>query len=170
MRDRLPIVGAAAAPEVRAADDRRQRKEIEFFTIGLSVIALLVALAVWVSATFVGRFLGSMVVAYFAFGAILALINAIELAIEFATRRATKEQRFGEWDTRRALGAGVVAFAIVFGVVNAWLHPFHRVRLCDGGDCVAEFLPNQRPTVADAAQAWYAQAKAAYKGKALCRC
>ena len=50
------------------------------------------------------------------------------------------------------------------GVVNAWLHPFHRVRVCDG-DCVPVTLPDQRPTVDAAARAWYEQAKAAY-GKA----
>jgi hypothetical protein len=42
---------------------------------------------------------------------------------------------------------------------------------CDGGDCVAPkpaagfsvaTVPNERPTVADAARAWYDQAKAAY--------
>ena len=50
---------------------------------------------------------------------------------------------------------------ITLGVVNAWLHPFHRVRVCDG-DCNAVTLPNQRPTVGAAARAWYAQAKSAY--------
>jgi hypothetical protein len=33
------------------------------------------AVAVWISPTHVGRFFGSMVVAYFAFGALLAAIN-----------------------------------------------------------------------------------------------
>jgi hypothetical protein len=162
MRDRSPIIGAAAAPEIRAADDRRQRKEIEFFTIGLSLVAFCVGLAVWISATFVGRFLGSMVVAYFAFGAILALVNAIEFAVEFASKCPTRKQWFGEWATSRGLGVGVVAFAIVFGVVNAWLHPFHRVRLCDG-DCKPGMSPGQRPTVRETAGAWYLQAESAYR-------
>jgi hypothetical protein len=55
------------------------------------------------------------------------------------------------------------------GLLNAWLHPFHRVRLCDGGDCHASKLaavyphhPDERPTVEAAAKAWYAQAKAAF--------
>ena len=33
------------------------------------------------------------------------------------------------------MGAYVVAAIVAFGFLNAWLHPFHRVRLCDGGDC-----------------------------------
>jgi hypothetical protein len=105
-----------------------------------------------------------MVVAYFAFGAILALVNAIELMVEFASGLTITKQWCGEWAAPRALGAGVVAFAIVFGLVNAWLHPFHRVRLCDS-DCVPAISPNERPTVALAARAWYAQASDAYKGK-----
>jgi hypothetical protein len=60
---------------------------------------------------------------------------------------------------------------IAFGALNAWLHPFHRVRLCDG-DCFAPkqqpgFLaaaaPNDRPTAGDAALNWYSQAKLAYE-------
>jgi len=65
MRDRTPPIGAAATSEIRAEDDRQQRAEIEFFTVGLFVVAFMVGLAVWISATNVSRFLGSMVVAYF---------------------------------------------------------------------------------------------------------
>jgi hypothetical protein len=113
-----------------------------------------------------------MVVVYFAFGAILALVNLIEIMVASASELAIAKQWFGEHVTPRGLGAGVLAFAIAFGLLNAWLHPFHRVRLCDG-DCealapsVAGFsvaiVPRQRPTVAQAAGAWYEQAKAAYK-------
>jgi hypothetical protein len=152
-----------AAAKERAEDDVREQRQIKIFTIGLFALAPLVAVLVWNFPTWFGA-LGSMVVAYFAFGAILALINAIELAIEFASGLTITKQWLGERATPRALGAGIVALAIAFGVVNAWLHPFHRVRLCDGGDCVSEFLPSQRPTVGVAARAWYAQAKAAYKG------
>ena len=166
LRNLTPPLGADASAEERAKDDARQHRQIKGFTVGLFALAFLASQpSVWTFPTWFGA-LGSMVVAYFAFGAILALINAIELTVEFASGLTIAKQWFEEWATTpRALGAGVVAFAIVFGVVNAWLHPFHRVRLCDGGDCVAEFLPNQRPTVADAAQAWHAQAKAAYEGK-----
>ena len=94
-----------------------------------------------------------MVVAYFAFGAILALINAIELTVEFASGLTIAKQWFEEWATTpRALGASVVAFAIAFGVVNAWLHPFHRVRLCDNCFASRRFRRKQRPTVAVAAR------------------
>jgi hypothetical protein len=160
--------GPAATAQERAEDDRRERAEVELFTVGLFAVALIVAVAVWISPTHVGRFLGSMVVAYFAFGAILALMNAFEFAVD----RAVKSQVFGRGASPRAVGAYAVAFLVALGIINAWLHPFHRVRLCDGGDCVAQpppagfsvaILPDDRPTVAVAAKAWYAQAKAAYE-------
>ena len=164
LRNRTPPLGADASAQERAEDDARQQRQIKIFTIGLFALAFLVAVLAWTFPTWFGA-LGSMVVAYFAFGAILALANAIELAIEFASGRAIIKQWLGEWATPRALSGCAMAFAIVFGVVNAWLHPFHRVRLCDGGDCVAVVSPNERPTVAEAAGAWYEQAKAAYKGE-----
>jgi hypothetical protein len=156
-----------ASAETRAEDDERERKEIEAFTLGLLGIACLVAVAVWISPTGVGRFLGSMVVVYFAFGAILALVNAFEFAVVWTTRSGW----YSETARPRVVGAYAVAFMIGLAALNAWLHPFHRVRLCDGGNCVAPpvaagysvaTLPNDRPKVADAAKAWYQQAKAAY--------
>ena len=36
----------------------------------------------------------------------------------------------------RVVGAYAIVFLIGLAVINAWLYPFHRVRLCDGGDCI----------------------------------
>jgi hypothetical protein len=164
LRDRA-LLDPEATVEKRAKDDERERKEIEAFTLGLLGVAFLVALAIWINPNQVGRFLGSMVVVYFAFGAILALINAFEFAVVWTTGRGW----FGRVASPRVVGAYAVAFMISLAAINAWLHPFHRVRLCDGGDCVAPAvapgytvatLPDERPTVAAAARAWYAQAKA----------
>ena len=157
LRNLTPPLGPDASDQERAADDARQQRQIQAFTIGLFALACLVGAFVWISPTHAGRFLGSMVVAYFSFGAILALINVLEFAVD----RAAKSQVFGEAVSPRTVGAYAVAFLVALGLVNAWLHPFHRVRVCDG-DCVPAISPNQRPKVADAARAWYAQAKAAY--------
>ena len=70
---------------------------------------------------------------------------------------AVNSKVFGERARPRVVGAYALAFVITLGVVNAWLHPFHRVRVRDG-DCKPVALPNQRPTVGAAAGAWYAQA------------
>jgi hypothetical protein len=161
LRNLTPPLRADASPSEREADDIRQQRQIRFFTLSLFAVAFLVAALVWRFPIWFGT-LGSMVVAYFAFGAILALANAIELAIAFASGRPIIKRWFGDWAIPRALGACVIALAIVFGVANAWLHPFHRVRLCDG-DCKPVMSPDQRPTVRRAARAWYEQAEAAYK-------
>ena len=157
LRGRSPPLGPEATRAAREADDQRQGRQIASFTVGLFLVALLVALAVWFSPTHVGRFLGSMVVAYFALGAILALVNFFEFAVERAATRGV----FGAGARPRAVGAYALAFVIALGVVNARLHPFHRVRTCHG-DCYPVASPDQRPTVAAAARAWYTQAKLAY--------
>jgi hypothetical protein len=161
LKNLTPPLGAGASDQNRAEDDAWQHKEIRVFTIGLFAIAVLFTLLVWTFADQFGVF-GSMVVAYFALGAILALANAIELAIEFSSGLPVTKRWLGDWATPRALGSSAVALAVVFGVVNAWLHPFHRVRLCDGRGCAPVMSPDQRPKVVDAAKAWYVQAKAAF--------
>ncbi|PDS43161.1 hypothetical protein CO662_36685 [Rhizobium anhuiense] len=167
LRRRPLVVGSSEAG--KAADDKRENQEIFVFTAGLFVIAFVFACATWINPVAVGRSLGSMVVAYFALGAILALVNALEFAVAWTTEKGV----FGRGASPRVVGAYAVVFMIGLGVLNAWLHPFHRVRPCDG-DCiapksaagfVAPVSPDERPTVAAVAHAWYEQAKAAY-GKA----
>ena len=168
LKRRRPL-GDKATDADRDKDNRRENWEIGLFTAGLFVIAFVFACETWKDPVAVGRSLGSMVVAYFAFGAILALVNALEFAVSWATGK----KWFGDGARPRVVGAYAVVFLIGLAVLNAWLHPFHRVRLCDG-DCVvppsaAGFTvatsPDERPTVAAAASAWYKQAEAAY-GKA----
>jgi hypothetical protein len=164
---RRPLV--KGSPEEKAADDRRENLEISLFTVGLFLIAFVFACATWTNSVAVGRALGSMVVAYFALGAILALVNFVELALAWTIGRGV----FGPGARPRVVGAYAVVFMIGLGALNAWLHPFHRVRPCEG-DCavpqsakgfLAPASPDERPTVAAAARVWYEQAKAAY-GKA----
>jgi hypothetical protein len=166
LRFRRPV-GPYATAAQKDADRRRENLEIFVFTAGLFLIAFVVACTTWINPDAVGRSFGSMVVAYFALGAILALVNALEFTVTWTT-----EQRvFGARATPRVVGVYAVVFIIGLGVLNAWLHPFHRVRPCDAGDCVAPptpagfsvaTSPDERPTVAVAARAWYEQAKAAY--------
>jgi hypothetical protein len=165
LRRRRPL-GPDASAAQRNADDRRENREIFVFTAGLFIVAFVFACGTWMNPISVGRTLGSMVVAYFALGAILALVNACEFAVSWTTQQGW----FGDEARPRVVGAYAIVFLIGFAVLNAWLHPFHRVRPC-GGDCIvppsaAGFavatLPDQRPTVAAAARTWYQQAKAAH--------
>ncbi|ARN80980.1 hypothetical protein MCBRY_002152 [Methylocystis bryophila] len=166
LRRKKPI-GAIATEKMRNEDELRERREIVSFTIGLFAVAVAVAAAVWFSPTHIGRFFGSMVVAYFAFGAVLAAVNFFELAVDFAVEK----QIFGAGANKRVVLGYTIAFVLVLGLANAVLRPFHRVRLCDGQNCVVsrtppEFSfvasPQDRMTVQEAAQAWYEQARTAY--------
>ena len=166
LRRRAPL-GAGASVEQRRADDQKDEKKLARWTVSLFAVAVLVALFVWISPTLAGRSLGSMVIAYFALGALLAALNMFALAVARAMK--WKLGWFGGTARPRVCGTYVVAAVIAFGVLNAWLHPFHRVRLCDPVDCVAPSSapafpksPDERPTVEAAAKIWYAQAKAAY--------
>jgi hypothetical protein len=170
LRRRKPV-GSNASAQVRAEDQTRERREIAFFTVGLFVVAFAVAAAVWVSPTQVGRFFGSMVITYFAFGAMLAAVNFFEFAVNFAVEK----QVFGVGANPRVVTAYAGAFLLVLALANAAVRPFHRVRLCEGGDCVAPkvqpglafvALPENRMTVQQAAEAWYEQAQTAHSDHA----
>ncbi|MGO7347796.1 hypothetical protein ACCS92_10710 [Rhizobium ruizarguesonis] len=155
LRRRPPMSGSTE--QERAADAKRENRQIFLCTVGLFLVAVVFACATWTNAVAVGRSLGSMVVAYFALGAVLALVNAVEFAVAGLTERGV----FGQGAKPRIVGAYAAVFLVAVGLVNAWLHPFHRVRHCDG-DCKETVSFRDRPTVAEAAHAWYNQAKAAY--------
>ena len=166
LRRQKPI-GASASAHERAEDRERERREISRFTAGLFAVAVAVAAAVWISPTHVGRFFGSMVVAYFAFGALLAAVNFFEFAVDFAVEK----QIFGAGASKRVVIGYAAAFILALALANALLRPFHRVRLCEGGDCVASKAPpgfsfaaspERRMTVQEAAEAWYEQARIAH--------
>jgi hypothetical protein len=149
-------LGHEASLERRAEDRWRQQKHIAIFTYGLFLIAFGVFMVVWtIGPTTVGQLYGSMVVTYIAFGATLATINAFELAVVRVCEMTIPKRP-------RIVGAYVVTYVIGVAILNGWLYPKHSVRLCDGGDCVAELTPDDRPTVGQAALAWYEQAEAAY--------
>ncbi len=164
LRRKKPL-GAAANEDERKADQKREARGIIAVTLGLFIVALALTLLTFLWPMQVGRLFGSMVVAYFAFGAILASVNAFELAVTAAV-----EQRwFGVNARPRVVGGYAVAFLLALAFLNAKLRPFHEVRHCNAaGHCVAPpagflTLPEERSTVQDAAKAWYEQAKAAYE-------
>jgi heme exporter protein D len=166
LRRHAPL-GAGASEEQRRADDQKDARTFAHWTVSLFAVAVLIALIVWISPTLAGRSLGSMVIAYFALGALLATLNMFALGV--AKAMEWKQGWFGGTVRPRVFGTCVVAAVIALGFLNAWLHPFHRVRLCDGVDCVVPSSvpsfptsPDARPSVEAAAKLWYAQALAAY--------
>ena len=74
LRSDKPL-GPDASVEERRKDDAKEEPRLIWWTFGLFAVAFAVALAVWISPTAVGRAFGSMVVAYFAMGALLATVD-----------------------------------------------------------------------------------------------
>ncbi|WP_027527490.1 hypothetical protein [Bradyrhizobium sp. Ec3.3] len=134
------------------------------FTIGLAAIAFSVGTAIWYSPTGVGTLLGSLNVCLFGFAASLAVLNLFGLLAScfIDASRAVERVR---------AAASAIAFLLVLAALNSVLRDFHRVRLCTVEVCSAApplkawspiKTPSDRPTVRQAAQAWYKQAAASY--------
>jgi hypothetical protein len=163
-RDKL--LGPNVSMEERAKDDAKEKPRLVLWTFGLFSVAVAIALAVWINPTMVGWAFGSMVVAYSAMGALLATANAFH----YGVRSLVQSDYLGSVRKPRVVSASIAGALILLAVVNAWLHPFHRVRLCADESCAKAALAadhsvgfNSRPTVEQAARAWYQQAKTAFK-------
>ena len=163
-RDKL--LGPNVSMEERAKDDAKEEPRLVHWTFGLFAVALAVALAIWINPTTVGWAFGSMVVAYSAMGALLATANVFH----YGVRSLVQSDYLGSARKPRVVSASIAAALIMLAVVNAWLHPFHKVRRCADEPCAkaasAADYPialKSRPTVEKAAQAWYKQAKTEFK-------
>ena len=159
-----------ADPKARRANDLAEQNATWNWTVGLAVTMLAGTIAIWVRPMSVGQIFGSLNVAFFAFGSFLALTNFLDL---MATRLADyggTHFKFGP----RAVGAVFLCFLTIPAFLASWKQSFHRVRLCENNECTAALTtatdkswstvatPDQRPTVSEAARAWYAQAEVAY--------
>jgi len=119
----------------------------------LSAVALAVAIWAWWNPVSLGAAAGSMVLGFFAFGAYIAVIDLIRIFSGTGPRFAA-----------------VCVFLLLLGIGTSATRDFHRVRLCGdrlapcadasaaAGEEDADIWVDPRPTVAEAAQAWYAQA------------
>ncbi|WP_407175473.1 hypothetical protein [Bradyrhizobium sp. STM 3562] len=133
-------------------------------TLSLATIALGVGAAIWFSPTGLADVLGSLNVCLFAFGAALAILNLFGLVASgfIDASRAIERVRFA---------ASAAAFLLVLAALTSVVRDFHRIRLCAIDACSAapalkDWLsiktPTDRPTVGQAALAWYEQAAASY--------
>ena len=123
---RKPL-GPNASEQAREYDDRMEANARARWTLGLFAPAFVIALLVWISAPFVGRALGSMVVAYFALGAVLAAINVFEFAIAWAIAR--------NW-----FGKGAKPY-VVAGIVALWLSECMATSVSSGASLRRRRLP-----------------------------
>jgi hypothetical protein len=151
--------------EVREENRRFERTVTIFSTLVLAAPMLGAAAAVWIWPMQVGKIFGSLTIACFSFGCFLAFTNLLDLLTSGLARYA-RGAGFGV--APRAIAA-VFLCVLVLPAILASFHAFHRVRLCDGGECTpaskdwaAVEIPAERPDVSSAARAWYAQAERAY--------
>lgn len=134
-----------------ATDDREQ---IRFHSLEqvrshplmafLLLVALIVAVFAWIAPVTLGRWTGSMVLGFFAFGVYVTAINLI-----------VRSER------RAAIGA----FLLLLVIGTSLVRSFHPVRLCgEDGPCKSNRdAIDERLTVEQAAQRWYDQAKLLHK-------
>jgi hypothetical protein len=130
------------------------------FSLLLATIATVVGSFIWYSPTKVGNWFGSLNVCFFSFGAALAVLNLFGWISKFFIDRRLA--------VNRAKFAALFAiFLLLLAAFTSLLRDFHRVQLCATVAC--EKVPNQaftsiptiadRPTVREAALAWYEQAE-----------
>ena len=134
------------------------------FTIVLALIAFVVGGLIWWSPIHVGDFLGSLNVCLFAFGAVLAIMNGLGWFASFFIDRSIRAERV-------KFAVLSFTFLLLLAVFTSPLRHFHRVRSCDTEDCrkvekSTAWSPiksiEERPTVREAALAWYEQAERLY--------
>ncbi|ACK49786.1 hypothetical protein Msil_0816 [Methylocella silvestris BL2] len=131
-----------------------------------TIILFLPVLAAFFASIFVpmqlGRAFGSMIVCFFAFGAVLASVTFFWLMMKW-----TADYLSDRWP--RTTQRGVAEFALVFllalAVGTSLIRPFHRVRTCEKDVCPMAPVPHEassrsaikhpadRPTVSEGAPA-----------------
>ncbi|MGY3615228.1 hypothetical protein [Bradyrhizobium sp. USDA 10063] len=166
LRNKVPL-GKDAPSEARKQDETFERNVTIFCTLVLAAPMVVAGAAVWNWPVQIGRMFGSLTIACFSFGALLALINLLDLSISGLARYA---RGAGYKVAPRAVTAVLACVLVCLAIVASFTHTFHRVRLCDGEcsaakagkDWAAVGSPSERPDVASAARAWYVQAERAY--------
>jgi hypothetical protein len=162
--------GKAASYEDRKIEDRSEENITRRWTLSLALCMLIGTAAIWIWPMQVGQFFGSLIIASFAFGSFLALTNLFDL---MATRLTHYGGRIGFAFGARAIAAVFLCFLVLPTILTSLTQSFHRVRLCEEKGCTPApaskgknwsvvQIPAERPTVSDAARAWYKQAEPAY--------
>jgi hypothetical protein len=162
--------GNAASDEEHKIEERSEEKVTRRWTLCLAFCMLIGAAAIWVWPMQVGQFFGSLIVASFAFGSFLALTNLFDL---LATRLTHYGGRIGFAFGARAVAAVFLCFLVLPTILTSLTQSFHRVRLCEEKGCMPAPAPQdknwsvvqtpaKRPTVSEAALAWYKQAEPVY--------
>jgi hypothetical protein len=135
---------------------------------GLAAIMFAGTALVWITPTGVGHLFGSLIIAFFAFGSFLVGANLLDLTADSLARHC-KRRGFTAVH-RRAVWCAFIGLLVMPATLMSFRN-YHRVRLCE--PCTSAPVPagaqwaaieryNKRPTVTEAAQAWYRQAEPIY--------
>ena len=135
-----------------------------------AVLFVLLGLAWWlglITPMGVGHLFGSLIIAFFAFGSFLVGANLLDLTAD-ALARDCKRRGFTAVHRRAVWWAFVGLLAMPALLMS--FRPYHRVRLCEPKPSLNLCMPasatgasyNKRPTVTEAARAWYKQAEPIY--------
>ncbi|MEH2543851.1 hypothetical protein V1283_000496 [Bradyrhizobium sp. AZCC 2262] len=127
---------------------------------GLTLAAIMFSgtVFIWFTPVGVGQLFGSLIIAFFAFGSFLVAANLLDLIAE-AVAQDCKGRGFKAVH-RRAVWCAFLGLLVLPGLLMSFRN-YHRVRLCVP-QCNVATDHNQRPKVAEAALAWYRQAKPVY--------
>jgi hypothetical protein len=162
--------GKAASYEDRKIEERSEENVTTRWTLCLVLCMLIGTAAIWRWPMQVGQFFGSLIIASFAFGSFLALTSLFDL---LATRLTHYGGRIGFAFGARAVAAVFLCFLVLPTILTSLTQSFHRVRLCEEKGCTPAPAPKgknwsvvqtpaARPTVSEAARAWYEQAEPVY--------
>jgi hypothetical protein len=168
LRKKKPV-GKNAPEAVRHGDNESEQNQITIWTIFLALLMLIGAVAIWIWPMSVGQLFGSLIIACFSFGSFLAVTNLFDLLARLLTLYANRN---GFVIGHRTVGAAFVCFLVLPAILVSLTHSFHQVRLCNENEksCTAAKnegwmavdAPAKRPSVSEAALAWYAQAEPIY--------
>ena len=166
LRRKAPL-DAEIVGDPRAQNEKHEQQVTLRWTLALALVMLIATVVTWKWPMHVGQSFGSLTIACFSFGAFLALANLLEL---FVTQLTNYAQNAHFNVQRSIVWAVLICFLAVPAVLASLSHPFHRVRLCADSECTpvaaakwaAIEKPETRPSIAEAALAWYAQAEPAY--------
>jgi hypothetical protein len=164
-----PPLGHGALQEERRRDTLAESRNSWQLAWTLSAIMLAGTAAIWTSPMWVGRQSGSLIIAFFAFGSFLSGVNLLDLAAD-ALAQDCKRRGFTTIQ-RHTVWCVFVGLLVAPAILMSATRTYHHVRLC--GQCtpapqqsgmsmsaIAKY--DERPSVTEAAQAWYRQAAPIY--------
>jgi hypothetical protein len=169
LRQKVPVDEAASDAD-RKNDEQSEENLTRRATLFFAACMAIGTAAIWVWPMQVGQYFGSLIIASFAYGSFLALTNLFDL---LATRLTHYAGRIGFAFGARAVAVVFLCFLVLPAILTSLTQSFHRVRLCEekgctpapapkGKDWSVVQTPAERPTVKDAALAWYKQAEPVY--------